>query len=172
MHVFGIGTPTCEGTATTPLGYDGQDTNTDTGLIYLREREYDPDTAQFPSRDPLEAITGEPYSYAKDNPLIRADPTGRCGLVCIDGIVLGGFAVATGVGEVVGATVAIGEATVSLSTASAIASAGATAADTGECVTHEGVACVGASVGAVATAGASAVAFGATGDVLLAPGCR
>lgn len=35
-------TPTCEGTATTPLGYDAQYTSTDTGLIYLRARVYDP----------------------------------------------------------------------------------------------------------------------------------
>jgi hypothetical protein len=41
------GTPTCEGTATTPLGYDGQLTSSDTGLIYLRARLYDPATAQF-----------------------------------------------------------------------------------------------------------------------------
>jgi uncharacterized protein RhaS with RHS repeats len=32
------GTPTCEGTATTPLGYDGQYSSSDTGLIYLRSR--------------------------------------------------------------------------------------------------------------------------------------
>src|SRR5262249_33590202 len=32
------GTPTCEGTATTPLGYDAQYTSPDTGLIYLRNR--------------------------------------------------------------------------------------------------------------------------------------
>jgi hypothetical protein len=36
------GTPTCEGTATTPLGYDAQYTSTDTGLIYMRNRVYDP----------------------------------------------------------------------------------------------------------------------------------
>ena len=30
------------GTATTPLGYDGQYTSADTGLIYLRARMYDP----------------------------------------------------------------------------------------------------------------------------------
>jgi RHS repeat-associated protein len=70
------GTPTCEGTATTPLGYDGQYTSSDTGLIYLRAREYDPATAQFLSRDPLAAISGEPYSYAGDNPLNNSDPTG------------------------------------------------------------------------------------------------
>ena len=70
------GVPTCEGTTTTPLGYDGQYTSSDTGLIYLRARVYDPATAQFLSVDPLEAISGEPYSYAGDNPLNEADPTG------------------------------------------------------------------------------------------------
>jgi hypothetical protein len=29
------GTPTCEGTTTTPLEYDGQYTSSDTGLIYM-----------------------------------------------------------------------------------------------------------------------------------------
>jgi RHS repeat-associated protein len=70
------GTPTCEGTATTPLGYDAQYTNTDTDLIYMRARVYDPATAQFMSSDPLKAITGEPYSYAGDNPLNASDPSG------------------------------------------------------------------------------------------------
>jgi RHS repeat-associated protein len=40
-------TPTCEGTATTPLGFDGQYTSPDTGLVYLRNRVYDPATVQF-----------------------------------------------------------------------------------------------------------------------------
>jgi len=63
------GVPACEGTATTPLGYDGQYTNPFTGLIYLRARYYDPATAEFLSADPLEPLTGAPYSYAVDNPL-------------------------------------------------------------------------------------------------------
>ncbi len=70
------GTPTCEGSSTTPLGFDGQYTNSDTGLIYLRAREYDPATAQFLSVDPFRAVSGEPYSYAGDNPLNESDPTG------------------------------------------------------------------------------------------------
>jgi RHS repeat-associated protein len=70
------GTPTCEGTATTPLGYDGQYTSPDTGLIYMRAREYDPATAQFLTRDPLEGITDEPYSYTGDNPINREDALG------------------------------------------------------------------------------------------------
>jgi RHS repeat-associated protein len=73
------GTPTCEGTATTPLGYDGQYTSTDTGLIYMRARTYDPATAQFVSVDPLVKLTGAPYSYAGDNPLNEGDPTGLLG---------------------------------------------------------------------------------------------
>jgi RHS repeat-associated protein len=70
------GTPEHTGTATTPLGYDGEYTSSDTGLIYLRAREYDPATGQFLTRDPLAAISGAPYSYAGDNPLNRSDPTG------------------------------------------------------------------------------------------------
>ena len=64
------------GTDTTPFGYTGQYTDTETGLIYLRARYYDPATAQFLTRDPLEILTGEPYSYAADNPLNMADPSG------------------------------------------------------------------------------------------------
>jgi RHS repeat-associated protein len=70
------GTPTCEGSATTPLGYDAQYTNTDTGLIYMRARVYDPATAQFLTVDPLVGQTHAPYYYAGDNPLNEADPTG------------------------------------------------------------------------------------------------
>jgi len=70
------GTPTCEGSTTTPLGFDAQYTSPDTGLIYMRAREYDPSTAQFLSVDPLVASTHAPYSYAEDNPLNEADPTG------------------------------------------------------------------------------------------------
>jgi RHS repeat-associated protein len=54
------GTPTCEGTATTPLGFDGQYTNTDTGLIYMRACTYDPATAQFLSADPAVSATRAP----------------------------------------------------------------------------------------------------------------
>lgn len=66
----------CEGTATTPLGYDAQYTSTDTGLIYLRARVYDPATAQFLTVDPVVPITRAPYGYANDNPLTYADPLG------------------------------------------------------------------------------------------------
>jgi RHS repeat-associated protein len=64
------------GASATPLGYDGQYTSSDTGLIYLRARTYDPATAQFLTVDPMEAITGAPYNYANDNPLNHGDASG------------------------------------------------------------------------------------------------
>ncbi len=64
------------GTSTTPMGYDAQYTNADTGLIYLRAREYDPATAQFLSVDPDAANSHEIYEYGADNPVNVADPTG------------------------------------------------------------------------------------------------
>jgi RHS repeat-associated protein len=64
------------GTATTPLGYDGQYTSSDTGLIYLRAREYDPTTGQFLSVDPDFETTEAAYAYAADNPVANRDPTG------------------------------------------------------------------------------------------------
>jgi RHS repeat-associated protein len=71
------------GTATAPLGYDGQYTSSDTGFIYLRSRVYDPTTAQFMSVDPLVESTRTPYTYAGDNPLNFGDPSGRAFQVCI-----------------------------------------------------------------------------------------
>jgi RHS repeat-associated protein len=67
------------GTATTPLRYDGEYTNTDSQLIYLRARTYDPGTAQFLTFDPILFITGEPYTYTNDTPLNLGDPLGECG---------------------------------------------------------------------------------------------
>ncbi len=66
-----------ESTGTTsPLGYDSQYTSSDTGLVYMRARTYDPATGQSLTTDPLVDITGAPYNYAEDNPLNFGDPTG------------------------------------------------------------------------------------------------
>ncbi len=64
------------GSQTTPLGYAGQYTLSQSGLQYLRARVYDPVTDQFLTRDPIEEVTHEPYSYAYDNPANKTDPTG------------------------------------------------------------------------------------------------
>ncbi|MCL2467392.1 MAG: RHS repeat-associated core domain-containing protein [Micrococcales bacterium] len=62
-------------TGVTRFGYAGQYTDP-TGLQYLRNRYYDPDTAQFLSVDPLVEVTGDPYGYAGGNPLQNTDPLG------------------------------------------------------------------------------------------------
>ncbi|MFZ0664755.1 MAG: RHS repeat-associated core domain-containing protein [Acidimicrobiales bacterium] len=64
------------GTVTTPFGFAGQYTDAESGLIYLRNRYYDPTTSQFITRDPMAALTGSPYTYSGDDPLNAGDPTG------------------------------------------------------------------------------------------------
>jgi len=41
-------------------------------------RYYDPTTAQFLTRDPIESITRSPYGYVAGDPLDGADPSGLC----------------------------------------------------------------------------------------------
>ena len=50
----------------------------ETGLLYLRNRYYDPTTAQFLARDPLNASTRSAYGYAGNDPLNQDDPLGLC----------------------------------------------------------------------------------------------
>jgi RHS repeat-associated protein len=78
--------------ASTPMGYGGQYTSNDTGLIYLRARAYDPITAQFISLDPKLFETGTPYTYAGNNPMSAGDPSG----LLTEGLcVQGGASIAT-----------------------------------------------------------------------------
>jgi RHS repeat-associated protein len=65
------------GTQTSSMGFAGQyRMRTENQLIYLRARTYDPVTAQFLTVDPAIVATGEPYSYATDNPVNLIDSTG------------------------------------------------------------------------------------------------
>jgi RHS repeat-associated protein len=64
----------------TPFGYAGQYTNEQDGLQNLRARSYEPTTGQFLTRDPIEALTGQPYAYTADNPINGVDPTGLISL--------------------------------------------------------------------------------------------
>jgi RHS repeat-associated protein len=64
------------GTASSVIGYSGNWTDPDTGLVYLRARDYDPATAQFLTVDPLVDQTRQPYAYVADNPLTQTDPSG------------------------------------------------------------------------------------------------
>ena len=74
-----------ESKSTTPLGFAGQYTDSQSGLQYLRARFYDPATGQFMTPDPLVTLTRAPYSYANVNPVNAADPTGLG--PCILGII-------------------------------------------------------------------------------------
>ncbi|MFL5731855.1 MAG: RHS repeat-associated core domain-containing protein, partial [Chloroflexia bacterium] len=60
-----------------PFGYTGEYTDSESGLIYLRARYYDPSTRQFLTRDPIEDITGQAYNYAAGNPTNFRDPSGK-----------------------------------------------------------------------------------------------
>jgi RHS repeat-associated protein len=62
---------------TSPIGYAGQSTDPATGLVYMRARDYDPQTGQFMTRDPLERETGDAYAYAAGDPINQRDPSGE-----------------------------------------------------------------------------------------------
>lgn len=65
------------GTQGTLIGFAGEHRmQANTQLIYLRARTYDPVTAQFLTADPLVDVSGEPYSYAYNDPVNVTDPTG------------------------------------------------------------------------------------------------
>ena len=52
------------------------------GLYHVGAREYDPRTARWLQRDPIDAASGDPnlYRYAGNDPVNRADPSGLDGL--------------------------------------------------------------------------------------------
>jgi RHS repeat-associated protein len=62
----------------TPLAYDGQPFDPETGLAWLGARKYDTSTGQFMSMDPAGEGTGEAYGFAADDPEALADPSGLC----------------------------------------------------------------------------------------------
>lgn len=110
------------GTAATPLQFDGDYTDPETGMIYLHARYYDPATGQFLSVDPALAATGTPYGYSSDNPVNLTDNSGQCPWCLVTSLVgaaVGGFAagacgacgfeVAAGVNAAVGGVVDFGE---------------------------------------------------------------
>ncbi|BBH17428.1 hypothetical protein Back2_17150 [Nocardioides baekrokdamisoli] len=68
------------GTSTDPGAPQYAQGNTDplTGYNYLLNRNYDPATGTFTSIDPMVDLTGQPYTYAGNDPTNRIDPTGLC----------------------------------------------------------------------------------------------
>jgi RHS repeat-associated protein len=64
------------GSVANPFQFAGQYKDAESGLLYLRARFYEPATGVFISRDPIESITHQPYSYANNNPFTYSDPSG------------------------------------------------------------------------------------------------
>jgi len=62
----------------TPLKFQSQYEDKETGLLYLRARYHDPKTNQFLSVDPLAAQTRSMYGYADNDAVNYGDPTGLC----------------------------------------------------------------------------------------------
>jgi RHS repeat-associated protein len=60
------------------MRYAGQYADDESGLYWVRARYYDPTTAQFINRDPIEAVTRSPYGYVNGDPLNGTDPSGLC----------------------------------------------------------------------------------------------
>jgi uncharacterized protein RhaS with RHS repeats len=44
----------------------------------MRARDYSPATGSFITVDPLNELTGQPYTYAGNNPVLFSDPSGLC----------------------------------------------------------------------------------------------
>ncbi len=84
------------GGAPTLLGFGGEVMDP-SGLVYLRARWYDPQTARFMSADSYLGAASEPQSlnlfiYASGNPTNRVDPSGNCPTCILLGAVIGGVA--------------------------------------------------------------------------------
>ena len=129
------------GTATTPLGFAGQYTDAGTGLQYLRARFYDPGTGQFLSRDPIEEVTREPYSYAQQNPLNLVDPKGLAGELIAGGCVVGEAAEPLG-GCVAGAAAGTAAEALKYAGAGILGWLAAEASDTESAADDEGEPCL------------------------------
>jgi RHS repeat-associated protein len=72
------------GSAYNPFGFTGEYTDSESGLIYLRARYYDPSTQQFLTRDAFASITEQPYAYVAGSPTNATDPSGHFLDVIVD----------------------------------------------------------------------------------------
>jgi RHS repeat-associated protein len=64
------------GTVSSPIGYAAGYSDSETGLVYLINRYYDPSTSLFVSVDPYVGATAQAYAYAGSDPMNSVDPLG------------------------------------------------------------------------------------------------
>ncbi|MEV6486988.1 RHS repeat-associated core domain-containing protein [Streptomyces sp. NPDC051576] len=87
------GTPTASGAATTsPYTFTGREDD-GTGLLYYRDRYYDPQTGRFISQDPSGQAGGTNlYEYALSSPTTYTDPSGNNPMIaaCVVGGLMDG----------------------------------------------------------------------------------
>jgi RHS repeat-associated protein len=166
------------GTVDTPLRWDGQYQDRESGLYYLRARFYDPATAQFVSVDPAVGMTRSPYGYVFDNPLNGYDPTGMfcwsasC-LLTDAGIAVGAVAVAAAVVAlapevVVGGAIVVGTEEVG---ALVVTAAGEEIATTATISTIETVGGISSTEAAATVGGYAQVAGYAVGAAKIVNSC-
>jgi RHS repeat-associated protein len=67
------------GSSDSSIGFAAGWTDSVTGLVYMRARDYDPKTSQFLTVDPAVDLTRDPYAYVVNDPLRRVDPLGLSG---------------------------------------------------------------------------------------------
>ena len=72
------------------IKYAGEYFDDETGLIYLRNRYYDPSVGRFISEDPIRDGANW-YVYANNNPVNYVDPTGLDAIVITDDEAAGNF---------------------------------------------------------------------------------
>jgi RHS repeat-associated protein len=76
---FGETTPTSSGSYALNLRYPGQYFDSETGLNYNSNRDYDPSTGRYIESDPKGLAGGlNTYAYVGNNPLAVVDPLGLC----------------------------------------------------------------------------------------------
>ncbi|MDA8017399.1 MAG: DUF6531 domain-containing protein [Thermoanaerobaculia bacterium] len=82
-------------TASNPYGFHGRPEDAETGLVYFRNRYYDPELGRFISTDPYGyADSPSTYQFALNDPVNNSDPTGE--LAVVDNIAGGLFSVVVG----------------------------------------------------------------------------
>lgn len=69
------GNQTQENSVYNPFGYRGEYTDSESGLVYLRARMYDPETGRFVNEDPARDNYNW-YVYCSNNPIVFIDPDG------------------------------------------------------------------------------------------------